>query len=229
MKKTLTIILVIALLCVLSVGTTLSYFTDTDGQANTMTVGEVDIIQKINGEDTGSISSALYPYTGDLSDEANQSFDTNKNAVDTNITITLNAGSEAAFVRTIFAFEANGNADAVGDMIHVHYNAADGVWAKIGTDAVEINGAQYYIYSFTYNKAYAEGDTTATSLKQFCLDGSAKNSFSGGSYEILVVSQAVQAQGFGTDIGAAFAAAFPNGTNNANVAGWFDLLFSTNG
>ena len=217
MKKVLAVVLVIALLCILAVSSTLSYFTDTDGKANTMTVGKVGIAQNINGSNSGSISSALYPYTGKLT----ESLDTNKNAVNAEVTVTLNAGSEAAFVRTIFAFEADGTADAVGKMIHVRYNTTGGVWAKVCEDAVEINGAKYYIYSFTYTDALIANTTTTTSLEKFCLDGSAQNSFSGGNYDILVISQAVQAQGFDTDYDAAFAAAF--GEKNAtNAAKWFN-------
>ena len=224
MKKVLAVVLVIALLCILAVSSTLSYFTDTDGNLNTMTVGKVDIAQNINDSDSGNISSALYPYTGKLTD----SLDTNKNAVKAEVTVTLNAGSEAAFVRTIFAFEADGTADAVGKMIHVSYNKDEkvGAWAQC-LDAAgnpityTKNGTVYYLYSFTYTAALTANNTTATSLEKFCLDGSAQNSFSGGSYEILVISQAVQAQGFGNDVDAAFVAAF--GEKNAtNVAKWFN-------
>ena len=67
MKKTLAFILAVALLCIMAVGTTLTYFTDTDFDKNTMTVGKVEIIQN-ETDRTGAALDAdslkLYPVTG---------------------------------------------------------------------------------------------------------------------------------------------------------------------
>ena len=230
MKKTLTIILVIALLCVLSVGTTLTYFTDTDFDKNVMTVGEVQITQLINSSESGNASAPLYPYTGTVSNQVNQSLDTAKNAVNKAVTVKLSDNSEAAYIRTLFAFEADGDADAVGTMIHVNVNNGTvGTWDKACESAVTINGVKYYIYSFTYSNQYTKTQTTESSLLQFCLDGSAENNFSGGSYEILVLSQAVQAQGFtGEGMGAAYALNTAFGEVNAtNATTWFKNLPTT--
>ena len=239
MKKILVFILAVALLCTIAVGTTLTYFTDTDFDANTMTVGKVEIVQ--NEKDrTGAdfVDAKLYPYTGVGGDAGKTTqygtynmFDADKNAIDKIVTVTLDANSEKAFVRTIFAFEANGTNNAVGSLIHLNYNAdaSVGKWEQcLDTNNNPITykktvaGVEtvYYLYSFTYAAAYSAGNTTAPSLLQFYLDSQAENEFSGGSYEILAVSQAVQAKGFDT-AAAAFAAAFPYGENNSNVAGWF--------
>ncbi len=235
MKKTLAFILAIALLCMMAVGTTLTYFTDTDFDKNTMAVGKVDITQNEQDRDGNVFADAkLYPYTGVAGDDGKTTqygnykmFDTQKNAIDKIVTVTLDADSENAFVRTIFAFEADGTADAVGRTIFLNYNTDTdiGAWEQCkdaeNKPITYTKGTTvYYLYSFTYVAQFSAGNTTAPSLLQFYLDGNAENEFSGGSYEILAVSQAVQAQGF-ANAADAFAAAFPYGENNANVAGWF--------
>ena len=239
MKKVLAIILAIALLCIIAVGTTLSYFTDTDADTNTMAVGKVTIVQnEKDRDDVDFVDAKLYPYTGTAGDEGKTTlygtykmFDTNKNAIDKIVTVTLGANSEKAYVRTIFAFEANGTANAVDSKIFLNYNAntAVGEWEQCKdaqgnpiTYTKTSNGEEtvYYLYSFTYVAAYEKNQTTEPSLLQFYLDSSAENEFSGGSYEILAVSQAVQAQGF-TSADAALTAAFGE-VNAANVATWFN-------
>lgn len=219
MKKTLTIILVIALLCIMAVGTTLTYFTDTDFDKNVMTVGKVEIVQN----EEFAQNSKLYPYTGTITTGGN--LDLGNNALTKTVTVTNDTASETAFIRTLFAFEAVSGNDPVGSVIHVDYNTAVdaegkaiGTWAKVSE--IQIASTTYYVYSFTYAKSYAAGTTTEASLERIALDGKEGNGFSNGNYEILVVSQAVQAQGF-ANAADAFAAAFPYGENNTNVAGWF--------
>ena len=225
MKKTLAIVLAVALLCMVAVGTTLTYFTDTKGDVNTMTVGKVEITQN---EDFPS--SKLYPYTGTVT--ADSELDTAKNALTKTVTVTNNADSETAYIRTLFAFEAVNDADPVGDVIHVDYNTevdandnAYGTWAPVSAINITKNGVttKYYVYSFTYANSYAAGATTEASLEKIALDGDEGNEFSGGSYEILVVSQAVQATGFETQgAAAALNAAFP--INDAELTTWFNAV-----
>lgn len=252
MRKALAIILAMSLLCILSVGGTLTYFTDTDWDANTMVVGKVEIEQHeqyrkgvdesgntIYGDWGAEYTPHLYPYTG--SDAVDSWYDTSKNAIDKIVTV-KNTGSESAWIRTLFAFEAVNGADPVeSGIIHVNYNDSVGEdnqpigkWEKVTsitrTEGEEENQVTttYYIYSFTYTKSY-EGNNTTTeaSLKQIALDYSQGNEFYeavGESYDILVLSQAVQAAGF-VDAEAAFTAAFPYGpygADYANVAGWFE-------
>ena len=222
MKKTLAFILAIALLCMMAVGTTLTYFTDTDFDKNTMTVGKVDIEQIENFTN----NSALRPYIGTPVADTNGLWDTNKNAVTKTVTVENKTGSEAAYIRTLFAFEAVNNANPVGREIHVNYNTDTnvGTWTPMGS--VVVNEVTYYVYAFTYVNAVNGGVTTAASLKQIALDCNEGNNFSGGEYEILVVSQAVQAQGFTAAEGktaaeVALSVAFPLGENNTIPANWF--------
>lgn len=237
MKKILVFILAVALLCSIAVGTTLTYFTDTDFDANTMTVGEVKIEQLEQQRDGDAYvpfdatNTKLYPYTG-KGDMVGGWLKTAENAVDKIVSV-KNTGSETAYIRTLFAFEAvNGNDPVAAKILHVNYNSEVGVWEKLAVNPITItktvNGAevttQYYVYSFTYTNALAGGVTSEASLKQIALDYQQGNAFSdavGGKYDILVLSQAVQYQGFAT-ADAAFTAAFP--IDATELVNWFKNL-----
>ena len=220
MKKVLAIILAIALLCIIAVGTTLSYFTDTDYDTNTMTVGKVDIIQKINGNVDGLAEVKMYPVTINADDTLN-------NVVDLAVTVTMANDSENAYVRTVFAFEmmnVNGTwvnpLDNADNKAEVHLNV-NGQMSWPGIE-FEKNGTRYVVGVFTYGEM-EKNTTTSTGLKQIYLASHVGNEFSdavGGVYDILVLSQAVQAQGF-TSADAALTAAFGE-VNAANVATWFN-------
>ena len=248
MKKTLAIILALALLCTLAIGSTLSYFTDDDFDKNTMTVGNVLIDQK----ETFATNAPLRPYIGDPTQPENETdtekrFDLAKNAVQKLVTVE-NIGSEAAYIRTLFAFEGVkyvgtdtyvnplAHEEDTAPIIHVDYNTDTnvGAWAYMGS--VKIGEVDYFVYSFTYSEAvpgYAVDaedkkttTTTAPSLKAIALDCAQGNAFSeavGAGYDVLALSQAVQTAGFtgATAVADAFAAAFPLGEGNAIPATWF--------
>lgn len=247
MKKTLAIILAVALLCIMAVGTTLSYFTDTEADKNVMTVGKVDIIQTETDRDGNPLASdslKLFPVTSDP--DASGLVPVANNGVDKFVNVTLAEGSEDAYVRTVFAFEmrkinggwqspitntkpnqgvlhlvteSNGSIDFSKNLI-IYVDAS-------GKYSLSADGAKAaYIIGF-WNYGLIEKGTTKsfTSLKQVYLGSRVGNGFYeqvGNSYEILVVSQAVQAQGF-ANAEAAFAAAFPND----GMVDWFDKVPTT--
>ena len=223
MKKKLAIALALVLLCTLAVSNTLTYFqATTDVKTNTMTVGNVKIEQIEEFAD----KTSLRPYIGNPNETATK-FDPALNAVTKTVTV-KNTGTEAAFIRTLFAFEAVNGADPVASaspIIHVNYNTDTnvGTWASIGS--VTVDGALYYVYSFTYTAAVAgNNNATEASLKAIALDCKQDNKFFeavGAEYNVLVLSQAVQSTGF-ADAAAAFTAAFPLGENSANLADWFN-------
>jgi predicted ribosomally synthesized peptide with SipW-like signal peptide len=248
MKKTLTIILVIALLCVLSVGTTLTYFTDTDGNLNTMTVGEVDINQTINGNEAGVTETKLFPVTA--TPDANGLVPVANNGVNLEVVVTVDSSSEDAYVRTIFAFEmmkvgtawVNPLAVVEDEVTEIHYVTASGVTIAFPGVVIYKDSTGYTTDATNATAAYVIGVATASnkltgtatfaSLTQVYLDSDVGNEFStavGGSYEILVLSQAVQVQGFeGEGMGAAYAlnAAFGE-VNTKNATDWFNKLPTT--
>ncbi len=104
---------------------------------------------------------------------------------------------------------------------------------------VSINKNKYLVYELIYTGAMTNtgwkhkngilpaGETTYPNLCQVYLASRATNEDvealdgnNNGFYDILVLSQAVQAEGF-TDAATALETAFPKGENNANIPTWF--------
>ena len=111
-----------------------------------------------------------------------------------------NKGNYDAYVRSVFAFEAGNYAtlDEYLAAMHLNLNATDWTWEWSET-AEEIGGAKYFIATATYNKVLKPGELTEVSLLQVALDPTATNEDVKGfgeTYQILVKSQAVQADGF---------------------------------
>lgn len=112
-KKLLAIGLAVAVLAVTIVGMSIAYFTDTDNETNTFTVGNVHIElneqeRKLN-EDGSTIlgtftqNKPLFPIVGSAQGEKDQwGLPTAANYVDKVITIT-NTGASNAYVRAYFA------------------------------------------------------------------------------------------------------------------------------
>lgn len=236
MKKTLAIILAISLLCMMAVGTTLTYFTDEDSDVNTMTVGKVGITQKINGQNTGVVATTkLFP--------AVINGTTINNAVDMKVVATLEDGSEDAYVRTVYAFEmmkvGNDWVDPLkveeknGNEVATIYCVADQALKPTGVTITK-GSTTYVIYVSATAQLTNETPavTSMESLKQIYLGSQVGNEFAdyvGNSYEVLVLSQAVQTQGFAgaegkTAAQVALDTAFGEITvaNADEIAGWFN-------
>ena len=116
-----------------------------------------------------------------------------------------NKGTYDAYVRTVFAFEA-GNFESASEflkMVHLNLNETNWTW-EWNEEPVEIPNAEgtttkYFIATATYNKRLEPGALTEISLSQIALDKSATNAdveAFGETYQILVKTQAIQADGF---------------------------------
>ena len=158
-----------------------------------------------------------------------------KNAIDKFVTIE-NTGKSDAFVRTYIAFEV-GSADPA----LIKMNRHEAAWLRTEIGLMNIKDNQYNVFEFVYQGAqlsdkswrHEKGilpakDTTYPTLAQVYLKHTAANEDvekldgnKDGAFNVLVLTQAVQADGF-ADATAAFDAAFPKGENNANIAKWFD-------
>ncbi len=199
------------LVAALAVGGTIAYLTDTDSDVNVMTLGNVKIAQheyerNANGELTDfTQAKPALPAVYDTEAWADNGVEVNgteykvfsdnmKNVVDKIVTVN-NTGKSDAYVRTIVAIEAPDYDPE--DLIHINYNGTD---VKISdTVKVEIDGVKYVFFAFTYNEALAAGEKSAPSLMQLFLDKDADNDFCakfGDTFDILVLSQAVQSAGF---------------------------------
>jgi len=211
MKKILTITAALCLIATLAVGGSIAYLQDTDSAVNVMTLGNVDIEQHEqergkNGElQKFSQAKPAYPAVGPI-EWAETGVDVNgteykvftpdlKNVVDKIVTVE-NTGKSDAFVRTIVAIEAP-DYDAK-NLIHVNVNA-DEKLDRTNWTPVDVDGRQYVYSVFTYEDALAPKTISAPSLMQVFLDSMTTNEDIepyGDEWDIIVLSQAVQAQGF---------------------------------
>ena len=142
-----------------------------------------------------------------------------------------NTGKTDAYVRTLVAIEA-GSTD--GSLVGSSYHNNWGI-NKVGI--VEIDGNKYYVFEYIYkgasdnsrhvNGILPAGDTSYPNLSQVYIKSEATNEDcaaidgnGNGTLDILVLSQAVQAEGFDT-AAAALTAGFGEATV-ANVQAWFN-------
>lgn len=211
----------VALTATVSIGATLAYLTDTDEDVNVMTLGDVyiDQIEQERVDDNAAqtelkdfeqnkpLLPAVYPGSSIPwasesdwvvpGDEAWRVVEDNTNVIDKFVTV-KNTGKSDAYVRTIFAFENDNN------LLHAVMNdtntPGDAKWKwdwSIGT--IELDGVTYALAEAVYTGVLEPGKTTIPSLKQIYLDKTATNEDIekfGDTYDILVFSQAVQADGF---------------------------------
>ena len=219
LKKVMLGATAVALSAAVSIGATLAYLTDTDEDVNVMTLGDVYIDQieqervddaenqdqLVDFEQNQPMLPAVYP--GDSipwapesewpgKGEAWKVVEDNSNVIDKFVTV-KNTGKSDAYVRTIFAFEEDSS------LIHRVTNGteiagATWEWEDLG-QTFELDGTTYSLWVATYTDVLKPGATTIPSLKQIYMDKTANNEYCeklGDTYEILVFSQAVQADGF---------------------------------
>ncbi len=143
-----------------------------------------------------------------------------------------NTGKTDAYVRTLVAIEVgDGNAALIGTSYHSTWSSN-----KVGT--VTIDGNNYYVYEYVYaggqlsdgswrhgNGILPAGDTAYPNLSQVYIKSEATNEDcealdgnGNGTLDILVLSQAVQAEGF-ADAQTALDTAF--GKTSEKAAEWF--------
>ena len=210
---------------------------------------KIDQIEEQYAEDGTTIEEfvddkQLFPVTKDI-DSATWD---DPNAVDKMVRVE-NTGTENAFVRTIFAFEMGKDGDEWKDIVgsHVHYmydTNDDGSkleWPMINGEyvTVDVDDTEYIVGVYYYNddsvvedgvtkmsalKGKKDGVVTTSdySLLKVWLLSSVGNDFYdlvGDKYDILVMSQAVQTEGF-DDAATALNAAYGE-VNNESVAEWF--------
>ena len=116
-----------------------------------------------------------------------------------------NKGDYDAYVRSVIAFEANGyTVEEFKELFHLNLNDQDWTWEWL-EETVAIPNADgtettnYVIAVATYNEILEPGKLTEVSLSQIALDSIADNADIegfGDTYQILVKSQAIQADGF---------------------------------
>lgn len=197
MKKKITaIFLCVALVAIAVVGASLAYFTDTDNETNTFTVGNVkiDLIEKERDGNGGTKdftqNKKLYPIVGSAQGEKDAlGMPTAKNYVDKMVTI-KNTGSEKAYIRAYFAIPSaldDGYETFNAGLNVLHFNFGNKVENGVvtSTEGVEwiwthgskwnyfettIDGIKYNVYYADYYQAVDAGDTTAQLVQGVYLD-----------------------------------------------------------
>ena len=197
MKKKITaIFLCVALLATAIVGASLAYFTDTDNETNTFTVGNVkiDLIEKERDGNGGTKEftqgKKLYPIVGSAQGEKDAlGMPTAKNYVDKMVTIE-NTGSEKAYIRAYFAIPSaldDGYETFNAGMNVLHFNfgnkvengvitsteGAEWIWthgSKWNYFETTIDGIKYNVYFADYYQAVDAGATTEQLVQGVYLD-----------------------------------------------------------
>ena len=152
-------------------------------------------------------------YTSQIWDPANINNEVDK------MVFVKNKGDYDAYVRSVFAFEAGKyqTADEFKSKVHLNLNTTDWTWVW-EQEPVTIGSSKYFIATATYNKVLKPGALTEISLAQIALDPSATNEdvkAFGDTYQVLVKSQGIQADGF-TDANTALTEGFGS-ISNANI------------
>ena len=214
-RKILLLAATLMMVAVLAVGGTLAYFTDTDAQINTFTVGNVaiDLFEDF-GSNTGI--EELMPATGSAQDG------TLKNGVEKEVYV-KNTGSEDAYVRVHIAIptildDGDPTFNAMANTLHFNY-ATESIgegkwdWSKSNDDGVyegnwnyyttSIDGKSYNVYVVTYTDELAKDEVTLDAMSQVYLDSKTTNeqitsikSVLGEEWKIYVVAEGGQVAGF---------------------------------
>lgn len=250
LNRKLVLILSIVLSVALAAGGTMAYLQDTDEDVNVMTLGSVYITQnEQQRNENGELvpfenEKPMYPavYEGNgigyqpeeewpvPGDDAWMMLEENENVIDKIVTVT-NTGKSDAYVRTLIAFEGIGVYGVNGgDNAYVKYlwcgsEVGDQIAAAYEGE-IQVDGVDYTVISFTYKNAVAPGETTIPSLKQLYMSkeaGNAEMEYYGEYYDVLVLSQAVQTQGF-ADAQTALDTAFGKADNQDHLIQWFSTV-----
>ena len=197
-KKLLAIGLAVAVLAVTIVGMSIAYFTDTDEETNTFTVGNVaiELIEKQRNDNHTDLEDfedgkVLMPIVGSAQGDKDQwGLSTAANYVDKVITIT-NTGKSDAYVRAYFAIPAaldDGYETFNAGLNILHFNFGNkvengNVYTTFGTEWIwknsddswkyfvtEIDGIAYNVYYADYYQPLAPNGTTERFVDGVYLD-----------------------------------------------------------
>ena len=196
-KKVTAIFLCVALVAIAVVGASLAYFTDTDNETNTFTVGNVkiDLIEKERDGNGGTKdftqNKKLYPIVGSAQGEKDAlGMPTAKNYVDKMVTI-KNTGSEKAYIRAYFAIPSaldDGYETFNAGLNVLHFNfgnkvengvvtsteGAEWIWTHGSKwnyfETTLSDGIKYNVYYADYYQAVDAGATTEQLVQGVYLD-----------------------------------------------------------
>lgn len=221
MKKKIATLGIVGAMLLTSAGATLAYFTDTDAQVNTFTLGNVsiDLFEDFNSENLN-----LIPAVSKETVVGDTTVIEIKNTIEKEVYVTNTSTNEAVYTRVHIAvpdFTLIGGTTKT-DAIHLvcdDATTAEGAWswAKVKEGAnyiglselngytTTINNIPYKVFVVTYETALNPGQITADAIHKVYMDSvitqneiAAWNTEYGeGKWEkVYVVAEAVQADGF---------------------------------
>ena len=227
-RKILSLALTFCMIAILAIGGTLAYFQDTDAAKNVFTVGNVSIVQDETDED-GEVfedGQKMYPYTGTDTEAIETEYytgnvmSTEQNWISKIVTV-KNDGTEDAYVRTLFAFQNLSDGTIAADPVSgdLAWRTNHGLWYDLAQYTASVyfpkdangdyitytnDGKSYivgeYLYTNNGDSMLKSGERSHPSLKSVTLESYVdEEAAKYANYEILVVSQAVQTEGF-TDV-----------------------------
>ena len=188
-KKLGTLVASLALVAALGVGATLAYFTDSDTALNTITMGKVDIdLDEPNfdpGDDDDTIEN-IKPGQQIVKDP----------------TITVKAGSEAAYLRALITYE--GLTPEQEKQLEANIAIQDG-WVK--------SSDGYYYFQNVVNKS--DVDQEIVFFNKVTIPTEWGNEMAEETFKIDVQAEAIQADNFTPD------------TDNGVIKGWNGVTAET--
>ena len=229
-KKLLTTLSVVLVLGLAALGI-LAYLTSEDSDVNVMTMGNVSIVQDeyeravdADGEfvtkDDGYVlteftqDKPLYPSVGEVTGwddvvvpfdqiggEGNMQMLNGKENVVDKLVVVKNTGKTDAYVRTLIAYELGNLSYERWDEIFM--TSKHNFWSAEDIGVAKIEGNNYVIVEYVYDRVLTAGAVSRNSLSQVYLKPAATNEDcaaldgnGNGTYDILVYSQAGQVAGF---------------------------------
>lgn len=218
-RNLLTSALCLMLLLLMLLSSTLAWFTDSKGNVNVMTAGKIGIDQVETFEQKTYIMPNV-PIT--------------KNVV------VKNTGNQAAYVRTLFAFEDSEDGMVLSNLILTKPDSVqivipgvtDTTTAKVQFTVTKDGVTTLYTVGYYIHEAAlaVEGaNSSINPLQSITLNPAATNAWHetvGATYEVIVLSQATQVAGMdGLTAAQALNTAF-NPIDSANCAVWFDVVLN---
>lgn len=204
-KRAYILALCIALCLTMTLAGTISYLSDTDGDVNVMTLGNVKIdlveLERKNGrlvndeKDFGfSDMKEIYPIVGDVQAVDGYGLPTNPNFIDKVVLVESHSRNADAYLRVFIGVPSALRKVMVDETalqpLHLYMgsgitfdrndpaDAANWPWEydKANSKHVEIDGVQYDMLCYNYNKLLTPGETTPVLLGGVYLDSAVDNS-----------------------------------------------------
>ena len=192
-RKLLTLAMTLCMVAILAIGGTLAYFTDTDSKTNVFTVGNVDIhIHEWMEDEDGNWENYE---NQELAPIAQDKAPFNK------LVETFNDGENDAYIRTFvtcptelywklgYGFNAGSKAADATNILGGTRHYLDS-WTDLGETTV--NGESVHIFVCEHKDAIAKNDSILSLTKVWVYE-SVDNDEIGGSFNVEVYSEAIQA------------------------------------